>query len=194
MSGTWAKLNQREPKIAWTKLKKNIFPWSLAKPLRWFWSYFPKRWCHLCRPVGLPASHFGWRGNCRRWGALALAPLHKPWGTPKSNLSRESMDWMMGKFTGKPHDLHGKIGLVSCNNFLKPIQSLNIFKLSWMLITNWIYEIFGRWDRGISLVPRSRKLFITIHEGKRRNPPHFTGHIGGLIMSLANMGPSSPKY
>jgi hypothetical protein len=29
------------------------------------------------------------------------------------------MDWFKGKSTGKPHDLHGKIGLVSGENFPK---------------------------------------------------------------------------
>ena len=33
-----------------------------------------------------------------------------------------SMDWFQGTFTGKAHDLHGKITLVSCRFSLEPIH------------------------------------------------------------------------
>jgi hypothetical protein len=34
-------------------------------------------------------------------------------GTTCHNYPQLSMDWFKGEFTGKPHDLHGKITMVS---------------------------------------------------------------------------------
>ena len=45
------------------------------------------------------------------------------------------MDWFKGRSTGKPHDLHGKIGLVSGENFQKKtIQS----KMEWKRLRKWM--------------------------------------------------------
>ena len=41
-------------------------------------------------------------------------------------LSKMSMDWFKGKFTGKPHKLMGK-SMVSCIFSLKPIHSKCVF-------------------------------------------------------------------
>jgi len=68
--------------------------------------------------------------NCEKtpWKTHLFSPGYSS-SPGKSTIFFTSMDWFKGKsLTGKPHDLHGKIGLVSGFDFPKKTNPLTSVK------------------------------------------------------------------